>query len=98
MIDLGVKDSGGMEVPSIGRDKKPKEVIRYPNFTTEKPIGDFKYNDEFTATVRLRVKNVEHGEAYTGSKARHRTEIEVMGIEPVQPDNKPKNRGKGLPA
>lgn len=71
--------------------KNAKEKVVYPTLTIEKPVGNHKFGDRFTATVEFRVMNVEHGKSYTGAEPKHRCTLEVLSINPDKP------KGKGLP-
>ena len=91
-MNLGRKEPSYETKAAPASPSKPR--ITYPTFTIEKPVGGagYKYGDVFTATVRLRVQNVEHGKSYPGSDPRHRCTLEVLSMEPVR---RPK---KGLPS
>lgn len=83
------KKSGGPELAMPSTKSKP--TIQYPQVTVEKPIGAYKFGDEFTATVKFRVMNVEHGKSYSGADPRHRCTLEMLSITPTS------YKKKGLP-
>ena len=87
------------EVPDYGEatvapSKEPKKMKKvYPSVTIEKDTGrTYKYNEEFTAEVRFRVKNIEDGESYEGQKRKHRCTLELLDMTPI------KREKKGLPS
>lgn len=88
-MKTGTKHKNYPETAAPMKDKAPK--IHYATVTIEKPIGDYKFGDVFTATCKLRVMNVEHGKSYTGADPKHRCTLEIMSIDPV------KAMRKGLP-
>lgn len=90
-MNLGKKQTS-YPAPSIATGPKDKKRVVYPTFTIEKPSGNYKYGDTFSANVQLRVMNIEHGKAYEGSDPRHRCTLEVISMTPV------KSPRKGLPS
>lgn len=85
-MDLGTTHSL-MAIPSKP-SSRPKKT--YPTVTIEKPLGNYKYGDTFTATVKFRVRKIEHGKDYS-DQATHRCTLELLSID------RSKSTKKGLP-
>jgi hypothetical protein len=87
----------GREVPDYGEavtaaPSKPKKTkIVYPTVTIEKKTGNYEYGQEFTATVRFRVREISQGKSFDGQEATHRCTLELLEMD------RPKSTKKGLP-
>lgn len=87
-MNLGTKQ-GGAEV-AIPRQTSKQEV-HYPTVTIEKPVGNYKPGDTFSATVKFRVKSVQLGKEYDNQPSAHRCVLEVLSMD------RAKSSKKGLP-
>lgn len=89
MTDLGKKCS----FPEIAQPatSEPKDVIEYPSARIQKKIGDFKFGDTFTASVKFRVRRVTEGKDYGSAEPRHEIELELISMDTIKPSK------KGLP-
>lgn len=89
-MDLGIKRNS----PEVALMPAPeqKDRIDYPTVTIEKKLADYEVGDEFTATVKFRVRAISEGAEYGGDDPeRHRCTLEMISMD------QPKMKGKGLP-
>ena len=88
-MNLGMKHSS-TELAQPAKTQEAPQII-YPTVTIEKKIGSYEFGDEFTATVKFRVREVSEGKSYSGDTPRHRCTLEMISLDPI------KKKGQGLP-
>lgn len=90
-MDLGMKRSN-TDLPAAPKSE-PKDVIDYPTITIEKPLGAYQVGDEFTATVKFKVRSITQGKEYSSQDVNHhRCTLEALSMD------LPKSKKKGLPS
>ena len=88
-MDLGVKQS---YPETVAAPAEKKDTVQYPTCTIEKKLAKYEVGDEFTATVKFRVRAISEGSEYSGQDMdRHRCTLEMLSMDNV------KMKGQGLP-